>query len=139
MLIRFTGQGFPHDYVPSILETFQLNFNFNDVAMQIDCIDTAFGSDEFRDSMAPLQMACSCLFVFCFALDDEKSLQAIETTHLNTVKQWYNESQINAVLVRGVLHFFYCSNFGRLEPSATESTTQLITTLWCHRRSSSSF
>lgn len=87
LLISYTTNAFPGEYVPTVFDNYNANAIVDGVAVNLGLWDTA-GSDEY-DSLRPLSYPGTDVFLLCYSIFSPASLQHVE-------EKWYPEVQEHA-------------------------------------------
>ena len=82
LLIRYARGIFPHEYVPTVFESWVDNKVVDGTAVEIAPWDTA-GQEDY-DRLRPLSYPQTDIFLLCFSLDDPFSFE-------NVKERWYPE------------------------------------------------
>lgn len=82
MLISYTTNSFPGEYVPTVFDNYTANAVVNGHAVNLDLQATA-GSDEYN-TLRPLSYPGTDVFIICFSLVSPVSLE-------NVKKKWHPE------------------------------------------------
>ena len=76
MLITYTTNAFPEDYVPSVYDNDQANVMVDGRPYNLRLWDTAGGED--HDRLRPLSYPSTDIFLICFAVDNRSSFYDIK-------------------------------------------------------------
>jgi len=98
LLISYTSNSFPGDYVPTVFDNYNTNIVINDTTIALGLWDTA-GSDEY-DSLRPLSYPGTDIFLVCFSLVDPPSLEHVKTKWIVEIRQ-HMEGAKPAILLLG--------------------------------------
>lgn len=82
MLISYTKNEFPLEYVPTIFDNYAVTVNINGVNHILDLFDTA-GQEDF-DRLRPLSYPDSDVFLICYSVVNPAS-------YYNVKEKWINE------------------------------------------------
>ena len=75
MLISYTTNAFPGEYIPTVIETYEANVMVDGIPVQLNCHDSN-GSDEY-DRLRPLAYPNTKVFLICFAVNNRRSFQNV--------------------------------------------------------------
>jgi len=98
LLISYTTNSFPEDYVPTVFDNYNTNIVIDDVTIALGLWDTA-GSDEY-DSLRPLSYPGTDIFLVCFSIVDPDSLEHVRTKWIPEIKE-HMEGTKPAILLLG--------------------------------------
>ncbi|ODQ79561.1 hypothetical protein BABINDRAFT_161946 [Babjeviella inositovora NRRL Y-12698] len=82
LLISYTQNSFPHDYIPTVFDHYSANVMIDGEAVKLGLWDTA-GQSEY-DRLRPLSYPQTEIFLLCFSVMDPKSYEDIKL-------KWYPE------------------------------------------------
>jgi Ras-related C3 botulinum toxin substrate 1 len=94
LLITYTTNSFPEDYIPTMFDNYSANIMVDGVSVSLGLWDTT--GQEAYDRLRPLNYPDTNVFLLCFALDDRTSFD-------NVKNKWYPELQQYAPSVPIVL------------------------------------
>jgi len=98
LLISYTTNSFPGDYVPTVFDNYNTNIVIDDQTISLGLWDTA-GSDEY-DSLRPLSYPGTDIFLVCFSLVDPPSLDHVKSKWIVEIRQ-HMENAKPAILLLG--------------------------------------
>jgi len=85
LLISYTTNSFPGDYVPTVFDNYNTNIVIDDTTIALGLWDTA-GSEEY-DSLRPLSYPGTDIFLVCFSLVDPPSLEHVKQKWIPEIKE----------------------------------------------------
>jgi len=98
LLISYTTNSFPGDYVPTVFDNYNTNVVIDDTTIALGLWDTA-GSSEY-DSLRPLSYPGTDIFFVCFSLVDPESLEHVKTKWITEINK-HMEGSKPAILLLG--------------------------------------
>jgi len=84
LLISYTSDAFPHEYVPTIFDNYRANVKVDGKTVSLGLWDTA-GQEDY-DRLRPLSYPDSDVILICFSVSSRHSLENVTT-------KWYPELQ----------------------------------------------
>jgi len=97
LLISYTTNSFPTTYTPTVFDNYTANAIVDGQAVNLGLWDTA-GSDEF-DGLRPLSYSGTDVFLICFDLTDEVSLNNIKFKWLEEIRKEEGLEDIPVIIV----------------------------------------
>jgi small GTP-binding protein len=85
LLISYTTNSFPQDYVPTVFDNYSANVNFEGVNYNLGLWDTAGGEDYPR--LRPLSYPQTDVFLLCYSVTSQASFETIRTYWIPEVDQ----------------------------------------------------
>ena len=98
LLISYTTNSFPGDYVPTVFDNYNTNVAIDDKTIALGLWDTA-GSSEY-DQLRPLSYPGTDIFLVCFSLVDPDSLTHVRTKWIPEIRA-HMEGAKPAILILG--------------------------------------
>eukprot|EP01091_Cochliopodium_minus_P006563 TRINITY_DN16514_c0_g1_i1.p1 TRINITY_DN16514_c0_g1~~TRINITY_DN16514_c0_g1_i1.p1 ORF type:complete len:204 (-),score=62.81 TRINITY_DN16514_c0_g1_i1:26-637(-) len=92
LLITYTSNTFPIDFIPSIFENYCTNMMFQEKAVRLSLWDTQ-GNEDF-DRLRPLTYPQTNVFVVCFSVIDPNTFEHAKTKWIPEVLQHAPEAKI---------------------------------------------
>uniref|UniRef100_A0A6A7FUE7 Cell division control protein 42 n=1 Tax=Hirondellea gigas TaxID=1518452 RepID=A0A6A7FUE7_9CRUS len=84
LIVSYTTNAFPHDYIPTVFDTYSTNVMLDDKVVSLEIWDTAGQSD--YDRLRPLSYPQTDVFLICFDVSNVNSFQHVKT-------KWFPEVQ----------------------------------------------
>lgn len=94
LLISYTANAFPHEYVPTIFDNYRANVKVHDKVVSLGLWDTA-GQEDY-DRLRPLSYPGSDVVLICFSINSQHSLENVTT-------KWFPEIQQHVASVPLIL------------------------------------
>lgn len=82
LIISYTTNAFPHDYIPTVFDTYSTNVMLDDQVVSLEIWDTAGQSD--YDRLRPLSYPQTDVFLICYDVSNDTSFQHVKS-------KWYPE------------------------------------------------
>ena len=87
MLISYTTNSYPEDYIPTVFDNYSANVIVDSRQVQLGIFNTA-GQEDY-DRLRPLSYSIADVFLICFSIDTPTSFENIK-------RKWYQEIQHHA-------------------------------------------
>ena len=87
LLISYTTQSFPGEYIPTVFDNYSSNVMISGKPIQLGLWDTA-GQEDY-DRLRPLSYPQTDVFIICYSIVDETSLE-------NVKAKWHQEIKYHA-------------------------------------------
>ena len=87
LLISYTTQSFPGEYIPTVFDNYSANVMISGKPIQLGLWDTA-GQEDY-DRLRPLSYPQTDVFIICYSIVDETSLE-------NVKAKWHQEIKYHA-------------------------------------------
>jgi small GTP-binding protein len=85
LLISYTSNSFPGEYIPTVFDNYSVNVMYNDQAINLQLWDTA-GQEDYK-KMRPLSYPQTDAFIVAFSLVDANTYENVETSWIPEVKE----------------------------------------------------
>lgn len=86
LLISYTSNAFPSDYVPTVFDDYSANILVNGVSVGLGLWDTA-GAEDY-DRLRPLAYPGTDVFLLCYSVVCQTSYDSITTKWINEIRQY---------------------------------------------------
>jgi len=97
LLISYTTNSFPGDYVPTVFDNYNANVMIDSTAVSLGLWDTA-GSDEY-DSLRPLSYPGTDVFLVCFSLVEPETFTRVKEKWIPEIRAHTDDSNPKIILV----------------------------------------
>jgi len=99
LLISYTTNAFPNEYVPTIFDNYNANAIVDGVPVNLGLWDTA-GSDAY-DSLRPLSYTGTDVFIICFSLFSPASFENVIKKWVPEIKQYTEDNRRPPIVLVG--------------------------------------
>lgn len=82
LIVSYTTNAFPHDYIPTVFDTYSTNVMLDDKVVSLEIWDTAGQTD--YDRLRPLSYPQTDVFLICYDVSNQTSFEHVKT-------KWYPE------------------------------------------------
>jgi small GTP-binding protein len=94
LFISFATHHFPHDYVPTVSDIYQINCTFNNIQYEVSLWDT---EHEEHDRLRSLYYPKTKLFLVCYSVINPTSFESVSEKWLPEIK--YHMPETDFVIV----------------------------------------